>query len=127
MPQWPGLFGSGLGPEMILLPSMSEDGATLLIHVLHGASGAIDIYIKNLGDDSAFTPIVQGIAATFMAEAEGGQLFIHTNWQAPLDNNAFTSVNLASGPDSGTVSGAGLIDATNGTSRQIQLGLKLTF
>ena len=54
-------------------------------------------------------------------------LLNHTNWQAPLDNNAFTSVNLASGPDSGTVSGAGLIDATNGTSRQIQLGLKLTF
>jgi hypothetical protein len=59
--------------------------------------------------------------------AEFFNILNHTNWQAPLDNNAFTSVDLTAGATSGAVAGAGLIDATNGTSRQIQLGLKLTF
>jgi hypothetical protein len=59
--------------------------------------------------------------------AEFFNILNHTNWQAPLDNNAFTSVDLKADATSGAVAGAGLIDATNGTSRQIQLGLKLTF
>jgi hypothetical protein len=59
--------------------------------------------------------------------AEFFNILNHTNWQAPLDNNAFTSVDLKADATSGAVAGAGLIDATNGTSRQIQLGLKLIF
>jgi hypothetical protein len=61
--------------------------------------------------------------------AEFFNILNHTNWQAPLDNNAFTQVELQTGQPlaPGTLGGAGLIDATNGTSRQIQLGLKLTF
>jgi prolyl oligopeptidase len=77
------IFGSGLGPEMILLSKLSEDGATLLIHVLHGASGAIDVYIKNLRDASPVKPIVKGIDATFLAQAQGERLYIQTNWKAP--------------------------------------------
>jgi hypothetical protein len=55
--------------------------------------------------------------------AEFFNIFNHTNFQAPVDNNVFTTVHL----DTGKVSGAGLIDSTTTTSRQIQLGLKLTF
>ena len=79
----PLVFGSELGPEMILLANVSEDGATLVVHVLHGASGAIDVYLKNLRDDSPIKPVVQGMADTFLAEAVGNRLFIQTNWQAP--------------------------------------------
>jgi len=55
--------------------------------------------------------------------AEFFNVFNHTNFQAPLDNNFFTSASLVTG----AVSGAGLIDSTVGTSRQIQLGLKIVF
>jgi len=77
------VFGSALGPEMIMLASLSEDGATLVIHALHGASGAVDVYLKNLRDDSPVKPIVQGMSAIFSAQAEGGRLYVRTNWQAP--------------------------------------------
>jgi len=77
------VFGSGLGPEMIMLANVSEDGATLLIHVLHGASGAIDVYVKDLRDTSAVRPVVIGENATFLAQAEGEHLYIQTNLNAP--------------------------------------------
>lgn len=77
------IFGSDLGPEMILLAKASEDGSTLLIHVLHGASGAIDVYLKDLRGDAPIKPVVRGIAATFFAQAAGPRLYIQTNWEAP--------------------------------------------
>ncbi len=55
--------------------------------------------------------------------AEFFNVFNHTNFQAPLDNNTFTSASLVTG----ALSGAGQIDSTVGTSRQIQLGLKIIF
>jgi prolyl oligopeptidase len=76
------IFGSDLGPEMILLPRASGDGSTLLIHVLRGASGSVDVYLKDLRKDSAVKPVVRGIAATFFAEAAGGHVYIQTNWEA---------------------------------------------
>lgn len=76
------IFGSDLGPEMILLPKASDDGTTLLIHVLRGASGSIDVYLKDLRKDSPVKPVVFGIAATFWAEEAGGHLYIQTNWEA---------------------------------------------
>jgi hypothetical protein len=71
------------------------------------------------------THITERFVAQFRAELFN--VFNHTNWQAPVDNNSFTSINYASGPGSGSLSGAGLIDSTVGTSRQIQLALKLSF
>ena len=77
------VFGSDLGPEMILYSRASDDGSTLLIHALRGASGAIDVYLKDLRNDSPIMPVVKGIAANFWAEEANGRLFIQTNWQAP--------------------------------------------
>jgi len=77
------LFGSELGPEMIMLAGLSEDGGTLVIHALHGASGAVDVYLKNMRDGTPAKPAVQGMAAIFSAQAEGGHLYIQTNWKAP--------------------------------------------
>jgi prolyl oligopeptidase len=79
----PLLFGSDMGPQMILLSSLSEDGATLLIHALQGASDVSDVYLKDLRTNLPVKPIVKGIAATFLAVAEGNRLYIQTNWQAP--------------------------------------------
>jgi prolyl oligopeptidase len=76
------VFGSELGPEMILVAKASDDGSTLLIHVLHGASGAIDVYLKDLRSDSPIKPLVTGIAATFWAEEANDRVYIQTNWQA---------------------------------------------
>jgi prolyl oligopeptidase len=77
------VFGSGLGPEMIMLANVSEDGDTLLIHALHGASGAIDVYVKDLHNTSPVKPVVTGENAIFMAQAEGEHLYIQTNLNAP--------------------------------------------
>jgi hypothetical protein len=41
-----------------------------------------------------------------------------------VDNNSFTNLDPEA---TGSLSGAGLIDSTTTTSRQIQLGLKLSF
>jgi prolyl oligopeptidase len=76
------IFGSDLGPEMILLPKASDDGSTLLIHVLRGASGSIDVYLKDLRKSSHVKPVVHGVDATFLAEEAGGRLYIQTNWEA---------------------------------------------
>ncbi|HST10807.1 MAG TPA: hypothetical protein VLL05_10555, partial [Terriglobales bacterium] len=77
------VFGSELGPEMILLAKASDDGSTLLIHVLRGASGAIDVYLKDLRSDSPVKSIVKGVAANFWAEEANDRLYVQTNWQAP--------------------------------------------
>ncbi len=66
------------------------------------------------------------ITERFVAQfrAEFFNIFNHANFQAPVDFNSFTN------PDpeaTGALSGAGGIDSTTTTSRQIQLGLKLTF
>ena len=86
------IFGSTLGPDMIMLVSLSEDGSTLVMEALHGASGAVDIYIKTLRDDAPVRTAVEGIAATFSAQAEGQHLFILTNWQAPRGRVMVTDI-----------------------------------
>ncbi len=64
------------------------------------------------------THITERFVAQFRAEFFN--IFNHPNFQAPLNNNTL-SIN------GGTLSGAGQLDSTTTTSRQIQLGLKLAF
>jgi prolyl oligopeptidase len=77
------LFGDDLGPDKIAQISLSDDGKLLLIHVLHGASGSTDIYLKPVQPEGPARVLVKDIAATFNVEAAAGRIYIHTNWNAP--------------------------------------------
>jgi len=105
----------------------------VLAPMVNGGTGLV---LGNNGRNSLYGPklvnvdfsvfknahITERFTAQFRAEFFN--ILNHTNFQAPVDNNSFTN----SDPESnGQLSGAGLIDSTTTTSRQIQLGLKLTF
>jgi len=78
------IFGESLGKNKILGATLSEDGRTLILSVLHSAAGdRIDVYMQNLGDGGPITAVVKDIPARFLALAAGERLFIYTNWKAP--------------------------------------------
>ncbi|HTB96857.1 MAG TPA: prolyl oligopeptidase family serine peptidase [Terracidiphilus sp.] len=76
------LYGEQLDAQKLLAASLSPDGAYLLVTVLHGASGATDLYVKDLRSRSPFQTVVAGIDATFNGSIEGHTLYILTNWRA---------------------------------------------
>ena len=76
------LFGENLGPSQLLAASLSPDGNYLVATVLHGASGATDLYLKDLRSSSPFATVAAGIDATFTGVVAGDKLFIETNWKA---------------------------------------------
>jgi hypothetical protein len=59
--------------------------------------------------------------ANLQFRAEVFNIFNHANFAPPLDNNTLFN------PDGTSVGNAGVIDATQTSSRQIQFGLKLVF
>lgn len=78
------IFGSGYGPEMLTVVSLSEDGQYLVLHVFHGSAGDYsEVYFKDLKTGGPITPLVKGVSARFIAQIAGGQAFIQTNWKAP--------------------------------------------
>jgi prolyl oligopeptidase len=76
------IFGDNLGPEKILSASISADGNYLVATVLHGASGATDLFLKDLRTSDGFKTVVSGIPSTFTGLVAGGKLYIETNWKA---------------------------------------------
>ena len=78
------IFGQGLGPEMLIGLSLSQDGRDLLIHVLHGAAADYsEIYFQDLASSGPVTQLVKGIHALFVAEVAEGRAYLQTNWKAP--------------------------------------------
>jgi len=76
------LFGTGLGPRIILQANLSADGSLLLLEALHGATGPTDLYLLPAGGGAART-LVKGVDANFVARAANGHIFISTDWKAP--------------------------------------------
>jgi carboxypeptidase family protein len=103
----------------VVAPPLPNGGGLVL-----GNNGRNSLYGPKLVnvDFSVFknTHITERFVAQFRAEFFN--IFNHTNFQAPLNNYT-----LFIQPDGSSVKGAGLLDSTITTSRQIQLGLKLTF
>jgi prolyl oligopeptidase len=76
------VFGEQLDAKQLLSASLSPDGNFLLVTVLHGASGATDLFLKDLRSQAPFQKVVAGINATFNGAIAGHTLFIVTNWKA---------------------------------------------
>ena len=78
------LFGQDLGPSQLLAVSLSPDGNYILATVLHGASGATDLFLKDLRApaETPFKTVVAGINANFVGTLFGDKLYIETNWNA---------------------------------------------
>lgn len=77
------VFGSDLGADKLVELRTADDGRLLLIHVLHGAAGATDIYLKDLKSDAPIKPLVVDLPARFSARSIGSQIYLQTNWNAP--------------------------------------------
>jgi prolyl oligopeptidase len=77
------LFGSGLGPQIILQANLSADGKLLLLEVLHGATGPTDLYLLPTDGSAGAQSLVKGVAASFVARAADGRIYISTDWEAP--------------------------------------------
>ena len=77
------LFGSGLGPQIILQANLSADGRLLLLEALHGATGPTDLYLLPTHGSATARALVKGVAANFVARAAHGHIFIDTDWRAP--------------------------------------------
>ncbi len=88
------IFGKGYGLDKIIRASLSEDGRYLLITVSHGAGAhRAEIYYQDVAKQGPIVPVVTDIAATFVGQVGGDQLFLQTNWEAA--NGRIFAVELA--------------------------------
>ncbi len=77
------LFGDGYAAQHILFPSLSDDGRWMLVHVIHGSSGPIEIHLKNLEENGPFRTLIRDGKSRSTAEIAGDQLIITTDLEAP--------------------------------------------
>ncbi|MGA9524189.1 MAG: prolyl oligopeptidase family serine peptidase [Myxococcaceae bacterium] len=69
-------------PKTFLAQRLSRDGKYLFVYVLRGWSEN-DVFIKRLGKDQAFKPLVKGDGAKYSVEAWKDQIYITTDEGAP--------------------------------------------
>ena len=78
------IFGKGFGPQAGIGAGITDDGRYLALVVFHGSAGQkTEIYYKDLEKDGPIVPIVNDIDAKFMPGYGGGDLYLHTDWEAP--------------------------------------------
>ncbi|MDQ7087824.1 MAG: hypothetical protein Q9Q13_08205 [Acidobacteriota bacterium] len=77
------LFGEGFGPGELIVPALSDDGAFLFVHVLHGSAGPTEIHIKDLRHGGPFRVAVAGQPSRSFGQIVEGKLVVQTDWQAP--------------------------------------------
>ncbi|HVR39592.1 MAG TPA: prolyl oligopeptidase family serine peptidase [Thermoanaerobaculia bacterium] len=77
------LFGDGYGREKLIYTSLSDDGSQLLAHLLHGSAAPnVDIFLKDLRNDSPFVEVSKDRGARSTASFADNALVIETNWKA---------------------------------------------
>jgi prolyl oligopeptidase len=80
------IFGDGYGAEKIITAGLASDDVHLLIQVLYGASAdRTEVYMKDVVHDGPIVPIVTDVNARFQADIGGQQIYIQTNWNAPME------------------------------------------
>lgn len=78
------IFGRGYGPEKGIGVALSEDGRYLIMTVFHGsAADKTEIYLQDIVQQLPITTIVNDVPARFIGDVAGGNLYLHTNWNAP--------------------------------------------
>jgi hypothetical protein len=125
LPTAPAAFAAQCSPQ----PSIPLGNGIVCLNRL-GNAGRNQLYGPRMVnvDFSIFKNThVPRISETFNIQfrAEFFNVFNHTNLQAPVDNNTILNGDPSlANPNGTTVGGAGVIDSTTTTSRQIQLGIK---
>jgi prolyl oligopeptidase len=78
------VFGKGIGPEQIVISSMSDDKRYLIIEVHHGTSDTkTEVYFKDLKNQGLIETVVNDLDAGFDAAVGGDKMYLRTNWKAP--------------------------------------------
>ena len=77
------IFGEGLGPELGVDISLSDDDRYLIFNVWHGSASSNDLYVEDLVAGGKPKPVVKDIDAGFEPRLGGDWLFLKTDWQAP--------------------------------------------
>jgi prolyl oligopeptidase len=80
------IFGEGYGPEKIIGAGLASDDVHLMIQVIYGsAADKTEVYTKDVVHDGPIVPIITDVNARFLADIGGGQIYIQTNWNAPME------------------------------------------
>ena len=77
------LFGAGYGPVDLLIPSVSDDGRWLLVHVLRGSAGPTEVHLKDLASDGPFRTVAADGESRSFCMLAGDRLVIQTDRDAP--------------------------------------------
>jgi prolyl oligopeptidase len=85
------IFGKGLGPELITLTTINEDGRYLFTTVLYGSSAdKTEIYyLDRKSSEKEMKPLIRqepngpNMDARFFVVPGADHAYIHTNWRAP--------------------------------------------
>ncbi|KIG19646.1 Prolyl endopeptidase [Enhygromyxa salina] len=77
------VFGPTGDARTFLAPGLVFDGRYLLVHVIHGAAGAADIYFQDLKSGGELQPLTVGSGATNIAFGYRDRFYLFTSEGAP--------------------------------------------
>jgi len=87
------IFGEGYGLADILYAQLSDDGAWMLVTVLHGSSGWTALYLRNVAADGEWVEIINDGKSRTFGDFAGDKLLLTTNLDA--DNSRVATADLA--------------------------------
>ncbi len=95
------VFGKGLGPELIIVSALNEDGRYLYSTVLWGSSADKTevYYLDRKSGDKEMKPLIRqepngpNMDARFFVAPAADHVYVHTNWRAP--NGRILDIDMA--------------------------------